>query len=1052
MDIRVLGPVEVWDGGAAVPLGGAQQRCVVGLLAAHHGAAVSLDRLSAALWEGEPPKTAKTIVQGHVSQLRKLVGDRIRSSTAGYSLAVPAEQVDLGRFRAALARGRAAARPEDAVHAWARALGQWRGQPLEGVGTAWVDQRVRVPLLEARWELLEEYAAALIELGRHAEVPGLLHELRDEQPFRETPHALTMTALWHGGRTTDAMELFRVVQRLFATELGIDPGPRLRDLHQRVLEGERPGRASVPRQLPLDVADFVGREAEADHVAGLLGDPPAIVVVTGVAGAGKSALATRVGHRVAGRFPDGQLHVDLNGYAQGDPATPERVLPRLLRALGVPAADIPASVAEQLDLYRSALAGRRVLVLLDNASSADQVRPLLPGGAACAVLVTSRDALRGLVALQGARSVTLGPLDPEAARDLLAAVVGPAHVLADPSATAEMAELCGHLPLALRIAGANLTGRPDRDVRRYVEDLHADRWSTLAVEGDPRAAVATAFGHSYAALTPDARVLFRRFGLIACRDFTARSAARLAQAHPRTAARLIGGLATAHLVEEHAPGRYRLHDLVRLYARRQATAEDEAAAARLRAYYLHTSRAVAAVLAPSIELLPLTHDDLPPDAEPISGPDAAVEWLEAEQHNLLAVIDDAAEHGGSRTAWRLVEPMRAFLDGRFPADLIGSLARRALASAQEAGDLEGQGSMHHTLANTLFVLNRPREALEEYERASARYRETGWTPGVMLTLSNLASAHANLGDFRTATGYYRQVADGWTAPSMRLATTLENHALVLHWQGRAKEARTQQERAIAMREELDTSPLWQARALSILADVHVSLGDLDRAMDLLDRSREWSERFEPGAQLAALLSSVAMIRHERGDAAGAAEAARQAVRAAVGGGLTGEHDEARSTLARVDDSIDVEERCAMLREVLASYEERTQTHLKTRIRLGLATLLLRASSHEEATKEAGIALDQAGQYGLRRLEGQARTLLARVHTGDGQPGQGLDHALRAVRLHHELGHRLDEAHALAAAADSLHALGQEEAASRARERAARLYDDTGVRPPWSRLG
>ncbi|MFC5824253.1 AfsR/SARP family transcriptional regulator [Nonomuraea insulae] len=995
MDIRVLGPVEVFEGGAQIPIEGAQRQCVLGLLAAHHGTYVPMDRLIEALWEEEPPKTAKTIVQLKVSQLRKTLGDRIASTTAGYSLAVPEEEVDLVRFRRLAAEGRSAGRPELAAAAWERALGLWWGQPLQGIGTAWVEQRVRVPLLREAWDLLEEYAATLIELGRHREVPALLQELRHEEPLRETPHALAMTALWHDGRTAEALELFHGVQRVLAGELGVDPGPRLRDLHQRIVEGHRP--PTVPRQLPRDVAVFVGRREETERLRALLRDGR-LAVVTGAAGIGKSALAVHVGHQVAAGFPDGQLHVDLGGHGQGEPLPPERVLPRLLGALGVPA---PRDAAEQLDLYRSTLATRRVLVVLDNAAHAEQVRPLLPGGSSCGVIVTSREALRGLT-LQGAQCVSLGTLAPDESRDLLADLVGRDPVTADPEAAAELADLCGHLPLALAIAGANLFGRAG--LREYIEELHADRWSTLAVEGDAQATVATAFAGSYAALAPDTQMLFRRLALVPGCDFTAASAARLTRTDPGTAKRLLARLASAHLVEEHAPGRYRLHDLVALYAREHCTAGDDDPAG-LHAYYLHTARAAAPLLAPSIDLLPLTHEDPPRDGEVFDGADAANAWFRTEQHNLLAVID----HAGGRLLWRLVETLRAFMYGGYQPNVVIGPAGRALAETERAGDRDGQASMHHTLANAWFVLNEPRPAIKHYEIASRLYEEAGWKAGTLATLTNLIVISATLGDLQESTRNHERVIRLWEAfePSAKLAATLENYAIKLLWAGRPREALDQQLRSVRLRQSLGEPPGWKARAYSIFGDIHLALGDLGAAMEAFEQGLESAR----GVQLAGTLSSAAMAWHMKGDGPRAAELARQAVQVGRVRGLGSEYEEARSTLARVDESLDLAERVGLLEDVLAAYRDRTYPYLDTRARVWLAEVLLDGGRREEAAAHARQARDDAVRHGMRRLEGLALTLLARACP------DRRDDARRAVELHREYGHRLDEAAALAVLGD-----------------------------------
>jgi DNA-binding SARP family transcriptional activator len=987
MDIRVLGPVEVRDGGAPVPVEGAQQQCVLGVLAARHGSHVPVGLLIEALWEGEPPKTAKTIVQLKVSRLRKALGDRIITTNAGYALVARDDEVDLARFRRLAAQGRAAGRPDLAVAAWERALKLWRGRPLQGVGTDWVEQRVRAPLVRERWDLVEEHAAALIELGRHREVPALLQELRDEEPLRETPHALAMTALWHDGRPAEALELFHEVQRLLAGELGVDPGPRLRDLYQRIVEGHRP---VVPRQLPRDVAGFVGRRKEAERLRGLLRDGR-VAVVTGAAGVGKSALAVHVGHQVAPDYPDGQLHVDLGGHGRGEPLPPERVLPRLLGALGVPA---PTGAADQLGLYRSTLATRRVLLLLDNAADAEQVRPLLPGGSSCGVIVTSRDALRGL-ALQGAQSVRLGTFSPEESRDLLADLVGSGPIAADPEAAAELADLCGHLPLALAIAGANLLGRAG--LRSYIEELHADRLNTLAVEGDPQATVAAAFAGSYAALPPDAQVLFRRFGLVPGCDFTARSAAALAGTDPATATRLLAGLASAHLVEEHAPGRYRLHDLVALYAREHCAdgADDPAG---LHAYYLHTARAAARLVAPTMELFPLAADDPPPcaAAEEFGGVAAARAWFLAEQDNLLAVIEQAR----GRTLWRLVEVLRAFMYGGHPTGVIIKLAARALAAAERAGDVAGRAGMHHTLANAHYLQNEPRQAVHHYEAAARLYDEAGWQTGRLAALTNIVAASARLGDLHTSMEAHERVIRLWERlePSLKLAATLENYAIKLLWAGRPREALERQLRSIALRRSLEEPPGWEARAYSVLGDVHLALGDLDAAVRFFEQALEHA----PGAQVSGTLASAAMAHHLKGDAARAAGLARRAVTAARERGLNGELAEARATLARVDRTLGLDERVALLTEVLAEYRERTHPYLETRSRLWLAEVLLEGGRAEQAAGHAREALDAAVRHGMRRLEGQALTALARACP------ERIGDARRAVELHRAYGHRLDE--------------------------------------------
>ncbi|MEV1174066.1 tetratricopeptide repeat protein [Nonomuraea sp. NPDC049784] len=501
-------------------------------------------------------------------------------------------------------------------------------------------------------------------------------------------------------------------------------------------------------------------------------------------------------------------------------------------------------------------------------------------------------------------------------------------------------------------------------------------------------------------------MLFRRFGLVPGCDFTASSAARLAGTDPAAAKRLLARLASAHLVEEHAPGRYRLHDLVFLYAREHCTEGDDDPTP-LRAYYLHTARAAAPLLAPSIDLLPLTHEDPPRDAEEFADADAANAWFQAEQHNLLAVID----HARGRLLWRLVETLRAFMYGGYQPDVIIALARRALAAAERAGDRAGLASMHHTLANAMFVLNEPRPAVRHYEIASDLYAKIGWETGELVTLTNLVVASASLGDLQESTANHERIIRLWEQfePSPKLAATLENYAIKLLWAGRPREALERQLRAVRIREELGEPPGWQARACSIIGDIHLALGDLGPAIEAFEQGLAWGK----GVQLAGTLSSAAMAHHMRGDGTVAAELARRAVRVAGARGLGSEYEEARSTLARVDESLDLRERVDMLNEVLDSYRDRTYPYLDTRARVWLAEVLADGARWDEAADVARQARDEARRHGLRRLEGQALTLLARLHVRGGSPGAGRDYARMALEVHREFGHRLDEAAALA---------------------------------------
>ncbi|MEV0387066.1 AfsR/SARP family transcriptional regulator [Nonomuraea sp. NPDC050643] len=625
MRFRMLGPLRVRGGAGWTRVAAGQQRVALAVLLVHAGRIVSRDQLADAIWGDRPPRTTANTVAAYVMRLRRLLGGHVLvTRERGYELTAGEGDVDADVFERSLATARResqAGRLEVAALRLSRALNLWQGQ---GAALADVPE---TPALAARVTYLEqlrlgaeeEHARALLDLGRHGEVVEALRRLAEEGPLRERRWALLMTALARCGRRAEALETYQRARRVLCAELGVEPGPELRRLQGDVLTQTlappsprgpatlsvptlrpEPGRsfAPVPAQLPAAVGHFTGRAGQLARLDALLrpgdGRAAGVCVVTGPPGVGKTALATHWAHRVRDRFPDGQLYVSLRGY--GTPVRPGDALAGFLRALGVPAGRVPSDVHEAGGLYRSLLTGRRLLVLLDDARDPDQVRPLLPGGPGCLALVTSRDRLTGLIARDGARPLTLDVLSDPEAHALLTALIGdhlptapqtdPAHPCGDGIAAApgaELARLCGNLPLALRIAAANLAARPHTTPTEYAATLATDPLGGLDVDGDPRTGVRAAFDASYAALEEDARNLFRRLGPLPAAHVTAQEAATLIAAAPATAARLLRRLATAHVVEEHAAGRYGLHPLLRAYAAEKAAAENPAADAAARA-------------------------------------------------------------------------------------------------------------------------------------------------------------------------------------------------------------------------------------------------------------------------------------------------------------------------------------------------------------------------------------------------------------------------------------------------------------------------------------
>src|SRR5579859_6549121 len=497
-DFRLLGPVEARDGELQVDVGPAQQRCVLAALLVSAGEAVSAEKLIDIVWEDDPPRTANSLLYTHISRLRRALGGpgpaalpRLIRRGGGYAAELDAQAVDLHRFRSLVARA-AGGSDEEAAALLTRALDLWRGSPLSDLNGRWA-HNVRDVLQAERSTAALRRVDTLLRLGRHAELLADLRAWTSDQPLDERFAARRMLALYRSGRQAEALEVFRGTRRTLVAELGVEPGHELRQLHEQILgadpvlaapatgnaaHGELSRRASVtapgtpdgfdcgnrvtPAQLPHDLPGFIGREREVGYLHTLVqstGASPGamIAVIDGIAGVGKTALAIHFAHQVAGSFPDGQLYVNLLGFdPHQPPMTPGDALGCLLQGLGVEPRRIPVGLAAQAGLYRSVLSGRRVLVIVDNAATADQVRLLLPGTGSCLAIVTSRNRLSGLVAADGARRLTLDVLTAPEAVDMLASAIGPERVEAEPLAAAKIARVCGRLPLALSICAEHL--------------------------------------------------------------------------------------------------------------------------------------------------------------------------------------------------------------------------------------------------------------------------------------------------------------------------------------------------------------------------------------------------------------------------------------------------------------------------------------------------------------------------------------------------------------------------------------------------------------------
>ncbi|WP_203823694.1 AfsR/SARP family transcriptional regulator [Actinoplanes palleronii] len=859
----------------SLPLGGPQQRAVLAVLLAQAGQVVSTERIIAQLWGDDAPATARALVQGCVAGLRRVLhagGEEcLISRPPGYLVR---GELDVDRFEQLVAAAERA-EPEHATRLLRQALQLWRGPAYDGVVVD-VCTAEAARLAERRLTAVDRRIAVDLRLGRHAEVIAELGDLVREHPLREGLWAHLMTALHRAGRRAEALDAYRRIRSALVDELGVEPGAALRELHREVLAGTpgagieavtpgagtaagrpiprevradgRESRPPVPAQLPAAAAGFTGRAEHLRTLDALLDDAEPgvlpVVVICGSAGVGKTSLAVRWAHTVRERFPGGQLHVDLRGYATTPPLRPIEALTGFLTALGLPAERIPAGVDEAAAVYRSLLAGREVLVVLDNARSAEQVRPLLPGGPAGMVVVTSRDALGGLVAEYGAVPLGLDVLAPGEAAVLLTRVLGPNRTSAEPAAVTALAELCARLPLALRIAAANLATSPRRTVAGYVAELEAgNRLGGLAVRSDDRHAVRTAFDLSYADLPERAREVFRGFGIVPGVDLTADDAGDLLDIARADAGRLLARLAAVHLVDEHADGRYRCHDLLRLYAAERAEAEDPAAerdgaVARLLASYVQRTRAAGDLLAP--HMLRLAGEVPGHFVGPAAFDEpAALAWLEAERHNLVLAVQHAAASGPRRLALLLADALRCYFHlRRYTGDWL-AVATVALDAARQDGDLAGQAAARHSLGTAHRSVGEHRDALRHYLIGLRLARQCGWQEHEATALGNIGIVCRKLGRLTLAA----RRLDHALQIDRRLhrrageANNLSLYADVLLEMGRLADAGEQFTAALKLNAELG-SRHGEALAHTGLAQVHRELGRYDEAREHLDSAMD----------------------------------------------------------------------------------------------------------------------------------------------------------------------------------------------------------------------
>jgi DNA-binding SARP family transcriptional activator/tetratricopeptide (TPR) repeat protein len=906
--IELLGRVRAWRSGDELALGPPVRQSVLAVLALRSNQTLSRDEIIDAVWDHEPPASVVNALHVHVGALRQVLeparGRRgaariLVTSGSGYLLRLVHGQLDVDVFCGHLESAqRSAARGElaRAVAQFDAAFAVWCGTPLAGLRGRFAEAERR-RLVELRVSAIEDRVEAMLGLGQHAGVAGELSKLIAEHPLRERPRALLMTALYRDGRRADALKVFTDARRVLVDELGIEPGPQLRQLHHDILTDQvpavRPGAVGgsgppgtvVPRQLPPPVRHFAGRSAELAALTRLVeesagsGGTVVISAVDGMAGVGKTALAVCWGHRSADRFPDGQLYVNLRGFDPTGPAVSAAQAVRgFLDALGVPAGSIPASLEAQVGLYRSVLAGRRMLVLLDNAFDVEQVRALLPGAPGSVVLVTSRNRLTGLVIAEGAHPLSLDVLTTGEARELLASRLGEHRTAAETGAVDEIIGRCAHLPLALAVVAARAASRPGFALEGFAAELRqAGGGLDVFADSDSSSNVRAVFSWSYHTLKPEAARLFRLLGLHCGPDIDACAAASLAAVPVAQARLLLTELARAHLIIEHAPDRFTAHDLLRAYATELAhtiDADDERRAAQHRVldYYLHTGRTASLLLDPLREAL-IPPSLARPGVTPVTLADRAqaMAWFTAERPVLLAAVA-AAANDFDRHSWQLAWTLRPFLQLRgdrhdwvatyhialgaaqrlddSPArshlhrglgSAFSELGRhddaqtqlgQALEVSEEIGDHLGQAHTHGQLAKALYLQGDPQVALVHAQRALELFRSAANLGGQALALNDVGWLHAELGDYGATLTYCQQALDLFQQLGNRLSAsyTWDSLGYAHHHLGHHPQATSCYHRALHLYRELGNR-YFEAEVLTHLGDTHHSAGDPGAAHD-----------------------------------------------------------------------------------------------------------------------------------------------------------------------------------------------------------------------------
>jgi DNA-binding SARP family transcriptional activator/tetratricopeptide (TPR) repeat protein len=999
MEFRALGPIELWSDGQRQDLGPARVRSILAMLLLAPRTVVPVETLIDRLWGTRPPPKARESLSVYIARLRaslrQAVGDQVQlvGRARGYVLEVDPETVDVHQFRRLRRQADALAASGDHDHAadlLLEADGLWRGQALAGIGGDWA-ARMRDSLEEERRAAIVERVGCELELGRHADLVGELRQLLAQYPLDETLVAHQMTALYRSGRPTDALSLYRETRSRLVDEQGTEPGPMLSELHQRILgrdpdlaagpSGQRPAGMAPPDTLPPDTAEFVGRDEELALLTAEHGSTPQIVVIAGMPGVGKTALAIRAARQACEQYPDGTLYLNLHSHDPGSAALdPAEALDRLLQMLSVPAAQIPDTIGERAALWRADLSRRRAVVILDDAAGHDQIRPLLPVTGRCLILITTR---RRLPDSGNARTLTLDVLSVDEAVTLFRQTAGGGRA-GDADQVAAAVGLCGRLPLAIQLAAGRIARDAPPSLDGLIEELSQSP-ARLGGTGAASPEVIAAFDLSYGALEPDHQRFFRRLGISPCACLSLPAAAALGGCTLAEAEKAVATLLDGHLLAQTPDGQFRFHDLIRGYAAVRAArddpeAEQRQAVGRLLDYYLQTADRADQVLHPFRHRtpVPVTH---PPAAGPALGTrEDAAGWLDSEWRNIL----EAARYAGRRE-WKqkcadLIHVLADFVEIKAYWDEAIAAHAVALQACRDLEDAPRIAQASLALAAVRQQTGRHEAALPLAEEAAAIYRSLGDRRGEAESLDQIGLAYQRTTRSREALAHFReaQILYGAVGDQRGVANTLSHSGIACWHLGRYGEADAQLREALTLYRDVGDRR-GEGKALNNLGRILLYNG---RHREALDAYQECLRIFGEigGPQNEAIVyQNIGSAHHYKGS---------------------------------------YEEGLAACRKALAIYRQIGDLPDEADVLNDIGIIYQSAECYDEALIHHQKAREIAEEIGNLSQQLIALRWIADIYRGSGRYGEALDHYHAALRLAREIGDPYEEGKILEGIAES----------------------------------